>query len=60
MEAFTNADQIDGDRAELQDRSPAAYQRLFNEAGFMPIGLHLYVTRKTAKTLVALERGAAG
>ena len=60
MEAFTNADQIDGDHAELQDRSPVRYRRLFAEAGFMPIGLHLYVTRKTAKTLVALERGAAG
>lgn len=60
MEAFTNADQIDGDHAELQDRSPAQYRTLFAEAGFMPIGLHLYVTRKTARTLVALEGGAAG
>ena len=60
MEAFTSADEIDGDHAELQDRSPAAYRRLFAEAGFVPIGLHLYVTRRTARTLVALERGAAG
>ena len=49
-----------GASAELQDRSPAAYRTLFAEAGFLPIGLHLYVTRKVARTLVALERGAAG
>jgi SAM-dependent methyltransferase len=60
LEAFTSADAIDGDHAELQKRTPAAYRRLFAEVGLVPIGLHLYVTRATAGTLVALERGAAG
>lgn len=60
IEAFTSADEIDGDHAELQDRTPAVYRKFFDEAGLVPLGLHLYVTRKTAKTLVALERGAAG
>ena len=60
MEAFTSADEIEGDHAELQNRSPEEYRRLFDAAGFVPIGLHLYVTRKVARTLVALERGAAG
>lgn len=59
LEAFTNADEIEGDHAELQDRSPAAYRRLFAGAGLVPIGLHLYVTRRTAETLVALEHGRA-
>lgn len=58
LEAFTNADEIEGDHAELQDRAPAVYRKFFDEAGFVPIGLHLYVTRKTAETLVALERGS--
>lgn len=60
MEAFTSADEIDGDHAELQNRTPAVYHRFFEEAGLVPIGLHLYVTRRTAETLVALEKGAAG
>jgi SAM-dependent methyltransferase len=57
IEAFTSADAIEGDHAGFQRRSPAAYGRLFAEAGFVPVGLHLYVTRTTARGLVALERG---
>lgn len=57
IEAFTNADRIDGDHDALQDRSPATYHRLFAEAGFTPVGLHLYACRRVARTLVALERG---
>jgi len=60
LETFTSADETDGDDAGVQDRSPAAYRRLFAGAGLVPIGLHLYVTRRTAKTLVAFERGAGG
>lgn len=56
LETFTSADTIEGDHADLQDRTPAVYRRFFAEAGFVPIGLHLYVTRRTAATLVALER----
>ena len=59
IEAFTSADTIDGDHAELQDRTPAVY-RLFDEAGFVPIGLHLYVTRQDGKRSSALERGVSG
>ena len=60
LETFTSADEIDGDHAELQDRTPAAYRKLFAEVGLVPLGLHLYVTREVAVTLVALERGAGG
>lgn len=59
VEAFTNADEIEGDRDAFQDRSPAAYRRLFAAAGLVPLGLHLYATREAFGTLVALERGAA-
>lgn len=60
LEAFTSADEIDGDHAELQNRTPAVYRKFFDEVGLLPIGLHLYVTRRVATTLVTLERGAAG
>ena len=60
IEAFTNADEIVGDHDQFQDRSPAAYRKLFAAAGLIPVGLHLYVTRKMADTLVALEKGAGG
>jgi len=57
LEAFTNADRIDGDHDQLQNRSPAAYHRMFAEAGFTPLGLHLYACRRVARSLVSLERG---
>ncbi|MCC6348937.1 MAG: class I SAM-dependent methyltransferase [Candidatus Eisenbacteria bacterium] len=60
IEAFTNSDQIEGDRAELQDRTAAVYRRFFEEAGLAPLGLHLYVTRRAFAKLAELERGAAG
>lgn len=56
IEAFTSTDAIDGDRAAFQKRTPAEYRALFAEAGFTPVGLHLYATRDVARTLVALER----
>ncbi|MEQ1834753.1 MAG: class I SAM-dependent methyltransferase [Candidatus Eisenbacteria bacterium] len=56
IEAFTSADKIDGDRAAFQKRTAAQYRALFAEAGFTPVGLHLYATRDVARTLVALER----
>lgn len=60
VEAFTNADAIEGDHDHFQDRSPARYRRLFAEAGLVPMGLHLYVTKGAMHTLTALEQGAAG
>ena len=57
IEAFANTDEIEGDRAGFQDRSPEAYAMLLEAAGFVPLGLHLYVTREGSETLVAGERG---
>ena len=59
IEAFTNADLIDGDHAEFQERTPAIYRKLFADAGLIPIGLHLYVTREQFDELTVLEQGAA-
>jgi SAM-dependent methyltransferase len=57
VEAFTSTDAIEGDRHEFQARTPEAWGRLFAGAGLLPLGLHLFVTRARARTLVALERG---
>lgn len=56
IEAFTSADAIEGDRAAFQRRSPAVYRTLFAQAGWLPLGMHLYATREMSGTLVALER----
>jgi len=58
IEAFTSADEIEGDHEEMQNRTPAVYQKFFDEVGLVPVGLHLYVTRERAADLVVLERGA--
>lgn len=60
LEAFTSADSIEGDHVEFQHRTPAVYRRLFDEAGLVPLGLHVYTSRARFGELVALERGAAG
>ncbi|MBK7369773.1 MAG: class I SAM-dependent methyltransferase [Candidatus Eisenbacteria bacterium] len=60
IEAFTNADAIDGDHDHFQDRSPARYRKLIAGAGLVPMGLHVYVTKAAMHTLTALEQGAAG
>ncbi len=60
VEAFTNADAIEGDRHDFQDRTPAIYRKLFDDAGLVAIGLHLYVTRSRFAELTVLEQGAAG
>jgi len=56
LEAYTSADAVEGDHADFQRRSPAAYRRLLAAAGFLPAGPHSYVTRPLAAGLVALER----
>jgi len=55
LEAYTSRDDIDGDVAGFQRRSPDAYRRLFTRAGFAPIGLHCYVGAELRGTLTALE-----
>lgn len=56
LEAYTSADDVDGDHGHFQRRSPAVYRRLFREAGFVPVGPHCYVQQRMARQLVALER----
>lgn len=60
LETFTREDDTVGDDEEFHRRGAATYRRLFREAGLVPLALHCCVTRRTARRLVALERGAGG
>ncbi len=59
IEAFTSADDIHGDHAEFQQRTPVVYKKLFDEAGLLPLGLHLYTNADRAEELVVLEKPGA-
>lgn len=56
LEAYTTADDISGDHADFQRRSPAAYRKLFREAGFTQVGPHAYVGADMTRGLVELEK----
>ncbi len=55
LEAYTSADDVSGDHESFQRRAPATYRKLFREAGFTPVGPHLYVVPDMARALVELE-----
>ncbi len=55
LEAYAWDDEIEGDRGQFQRRRAAEYRRLFHEAGFVPVGLHCYVTPAMAGDLTRLE-----
>lgn len=55
LEAYTAADEIDGDTVGFRRRSPATWRRLMREAGLLPIGLQCYVGEELRGALTALE-----
>jgi SAM-dependent methyltransferase len=57
LEAYTTADDIEGDRRAWFHRSPAAYRRAFRAAGLTGVGMHCYVGEALAPMTAALERG---
>jgi len=60
LEAYTSADEIEGDRQGFHRRSASAYRRIFRDAGLVPCGMQCYVHRERARELVALEVFPAG
>lgn len=58
IELFTADDDTIGDEHAFQQRSRAAYLRLFRRAGLVHVGLHCYAGPRLRHRLVALERGA--
>ena len=57
LEAYTTADEIEGDHADWQHRTTAAYLRHFARAGLHHVGMHCYVSGDLAADTAALERG---
>jgi SAM-dependent methyltransferase len=57
LEAYTTADDIEGDKAGWNHRSPSAYLRHFGRAGLHHVGMHCYVGDDLAESTAALERG---
>lgn len=57
LEAYTTADEIEGDHADWHHRSTGAYLRHFSRAGLHHVGMHCYVGDDLAAGTAALERG---
>ncbi len=56
LEAYTTADEIEGDRRAWHHRSPAEYRRAFRAAGLTGVGMHCWVGDALRPMTVALER----
>jgi SAM-dependent methyltransferase len=57
LEAFTAADEMEGDLDGWHRRTGAQYRRIFAEAGLVGCGLHCYLTAEPAEKAVELELG---
>ncbi len=57
LEAYTTADDIEGDRGEWHHRPPEQYRRLLRRARLQAVGMHCYVTGDLADGTAAMERG---
>ena len=57
LEAYTNADDMEGDLRGWQRRTSRYYRRLFARAGLVACGMHCYASPRLAANMVALERG---
>jgi SAM-dependent methyltransferase len=58
LEAYTTADDIEGDRRAWHHRSPATYRAAFRRAGLTSVGMHCYVGDELRPMTAALERAA--
>lgn len=56
LEAYTSADNVEGDLRGWHQRPPHEYRRLFRDAGFTACGLHCYAAPAVARNTTALER----
>ena len=56
LEAFTNVDELEGDKRHWHQRTPAWYRHAFRDAGLTAVGMHGYVGEKLRGATLALER----
>jgi predicted TPR repeat methyltransferase len=59
LEAYTEADAIEGDRRGWHRRTGAAYRRAFRAAGLTAVGMHCWVGERGRELTVELERAGA-
>jgi SAM-dependent methyltransferase len=57
LEAFTAADEMEGDLDGWHPRTAAQYRRIFADAGLVGCGMHCYLTEELAENAVELELG---
>ncbi|MDQ8154787.1 MAG: class I SAM-dependent methyltransferase [Gemmatimonadota bacterium] len=56
LEAFTNVDELEGDKRHWHHRTPAWYRHAFRDAGLTAVGMHCYVGEPLRDSTLALER----
>lgn len=56
LEAFTTADELEGDKRHWHHRTPAWYRQAFRDAGLTAVGMHCYVGDALRDATLALER----
>jgi len=56
LEAFTNVDELEGDKRHWHHRTPAWYRHAFRDAGLTAVGMHCYVGAALRGSTLALER----
>lgn len=57
LPAYTTEDDMEGDLAGWQWRSPAAWRRAYRAAGLAPVGMHCWVRADRVDALNVFERG---
>jgi len=55
LEAFTEADEMEGDLDGWHPRTRSQYLRIFRDAGLVGCGMHCYLTAELAERAVELE-----
>ena len=55
LEAFTEADEMEGDLEGWHPRTKSQYRRIFGDAGLVGCGMHCYLTAELAEKAVELE-----
>ncbi len=56
LEAFTNVDELEGDKRHWHHRTPAWYRHALRDAGLTALGMHCYVGDRLRHATLALER----
>jgi len=56
LEAFTDADELEGDKRHWHQRTPTWYRQAFRAAALTAVGMQCYVGERLRDSMLALER----